>query len=192
MGGGPILLLGGVYVSSSCKVARSGSRDRHCLVTGIVLSIMDVPVVLAKGNPIFQTSPLNDRFASPAGEGAHGFAKVRTVQQGSLVFDMIHAKNLEPNTTYQIHVVGAPGPFTVAGIETFKIVDVTTNGGGILHVKGIDLEFATPGEYRVDVIVTQDGYVAGSVTNAELYMVAAANNLDVLLACQPAFTVTVE
>ena len=105
---------------------------------------------------------------------------------------MRHAKNLEPNTTYQVHVVGAPGPFTVAGIETFKIVDVTTNGGGILHVKGIDLEFATPGEYRVDVIVTQDGYVAGSVTNAELYMVAAANNLDVLLACQPAFTVTVE
>ena len=162
------------------------------VVITLLLSIMVAPGVLA-ANPIFETSPLNDRFASPDGEGGDGFAKVRTVQQGSLVFDRVIAKNLEPNTTYEVHVVaGAEGPFTIVGIAAVKIVDATTNGGGVLHVRDIDLEFDTPGTYRVDVLVTQFGYVSGSIELGELDIVAAANDLDVLLACQPAFTVTVE
>lgn len=167
------------------------------LVTGLILSIMVAPSVLAAPGG-FQASRLNDRFASDAGEGGHGSARVQSVQQGSLVFDRVTASNLEPNTTYQVHVVvGAEGPFTVAGIRTFKIIDVTTNGGGRLlardiHVLDLDDSEVDPGTYRVDVIVTQFGYVAGSVTLAQLDIVAAANDLDILLACQPAFTVTVE
>ena len=118
------------------------------LVTGIVLSIMVVPVVLAKGNPIFQTSPLNDRFASNAGKGADGFAKVRTTQQGSIVFDKVIAKNLTPNTTYEVHVAATPGPdFVVAEIVASKAVLVTTNGEGVLHVKNIDLGGVAAGDY---------------------------------------------
>ncbi len=165
------------------------------IVVGLVFSIGLGSSALA-ANPIFQTSPLNDRFASDAGQGADGFAKVRTVQQGSLVFDSVIAKNLEPNTPYEIHVADTPGPgFVFDEIVCNKRVDVTTNGGGVIHVRDIDLSGCGPGTYRVDVLVTP-AEDSGNPENVPalhpLLPLIAAIDRDILLACQPAFTVTVE
>ena len=156
----------------------------------------DVEVLACE--PIFQTQEMNDRFASPDGKGGGGSATVRRVQQGALVFDSVKAYGLEPNTTYEVHtVLGPEGAFTMAGIITSKIVNVTTDGRGVLevsdiHVMDADGSEVDKGTYRVDILITQPGYVAGSVGNAEVDMVAKLFDLDFLLACQPPFTVTVE
>jgi len=172
------------------------------LVTGILFSIMVAPNVLAKEFPhknrIFDTSDMNDRFAADSGKGGEGFAKVRTVQQDSLVFDMVHLKNLEPNTVYEVHVVvSPPGPFEGPIDAGSLFVEVTTNDEGVLHVRDIALEGVGPGTYRVDIVVTQENapYVLGETAEtgpALLKAVAIAIDRDILSACGPAFTVTVE
>ena len=171
------------------------------LVTGLLLNTMAAPNVLAKEfpgkNPIFQTSVLNDRFAADSGKGGDGFAKVRTVQQGSLVFDSVIAKNLLPDTVYEVHVVvSPPGPFLGPIHPGSLAVKVTTNGGGVLHAKNIALDGVGIGKYRVDIVVTQEDapYVLGETVEPGppfLKETAIDIDRDILLACAPAFTVTI-
>ncbi len=184
---------------------------RHVRLLGLafvmvlLFSIMVVPSVLAKKsfpgkNPIFQTQPLNDRFASNAAqaEDSFGSAKVRTIQQGELVVHWVTAKNLAPNTDYEVHV-GATTPANIGFVccppSASAMVVVTTDDEGVLHVEKVDLGAVAAGDYRVDVLVMPT-FPSKDLTNVPapsgLKNLVDIIDRDVLLACQPAFFVTVE
>ena len=97
--------------------------------------------------------------------------------------------------------MSTPGGFDIDNILAVMIVDATTNTKGTLNIHNIDTGFSTPGENcRVDAIVTEDFVhpdAAGEhdgppdIDVPDLEVIAHAGGLDVLLACTPAFNVTI-
>ena len=172
------------------------------IVTGLLFSVLMAPSVIAKEfpgkNKILQTSLMEDKFANDA--GGTGFATVKLEQEGSLMAEKVVGKNLLANTDYDVHVVVTDELSGFAlPIRGFAVVAVTTNGGGSFNIKDIDTGFVgvVGTKYRIDIIVVKNGFThthnggGPDVTNALLEELAHAADWDVVLACTPAFIVTV-
>ena len=132
-----------------------------------------------------ETSRMNDRFAVE--KGAHGIAKVIVIQTGGIVIDQVKAVRLLPNHPYLLNITTCPPPCAAfpAGI-TVHTTPVTTNSLG--H---IDIGFILPGVfpsgvYRVDAFVTHDHPLLPGPP-----VLPFLGGRDPLLACQPAWRVTV-
>lgn len=117
-------------------------------------------------NGEFQRAELNDRNATT--KGASGFVVIGLLKRGDQPVGIIkenalQASNLKPNHDYYvIELVQLAGPF---GDSSLQIIDkpnafrstVTTNDNGRLVTGGTfpgPAAALDPGEYRVDVVVT--------------------------------------
>ena len=163
------------------------------MVLTLFFSLMTTPTTFAAKN---QVSDMNDRFATDT-TGANGFARVRLTQDGELIVDRVKAKNLEAEHNYQVVVtiqLGAPftGP-SAAGIQSDDVAysgTVTTDKHGNFGLDDFDTGTSAPGVYRIDVFVTHT-HTTGPGSGAGGINLTAEIARDPLLACQPAFIVTV-
>jgi hypothetical protein len=155
-----------------------------------VLVAMAVPLFGGGGTALaehkkFDVFDMNDRVATETGAG--GFGKIRLTQEGSIVLDRLHVKNLSPNHDFEVIVtVGAPGDFTFNPVDIVTSGPITSNTDGHLKIKNFDLGISfAPGDYRVDILVVHPHQPDGTPGGDPL-------TRDLLLACQPAPVVTVE
>ena len=170
------------------------------IMMSLFLAVVATQNTLAARN---QVSDMNDRFADvDTRTGANGFARVRVTQVGEVVVDRVKAKNLLPNTEYQVVVAVQYNydPITTQGPSASGSADqveysgaVPTDKHGNFVLDNFDFELPqdeVPGTHRMDVFVTNlDENGVGSPGGGE--NISNAIERDPLLACQPTFIVTV-
>lgn len=129
-------------------------------------------ITLAK-NPNIDAFDMNDRFSQSGAKG-NGFVKVIDGQMDLT----IHARNLETNHPYEVHVTigGKDVDCSFFEVDHFHFFPITSDSRGKFKFKivGLNLNLES-GQYRIDYIVVHgDGDHGGFV-----------------LACQPASCVTI-
>ncbi len=152
------------------------------LLVVFAVNIAVAPTVSA-GNGKLDVRDMNDRFATEK-TGANGLAKVRATQEGSIEVERVIARSLIPDHLYKVKV-------TVDLTTVFDTASIMSDKHGRLVVNDFDLGAFAPGVYRLDIFVTHP-HPAGTGTAGDGEFIAGLLGSEALLACQPAFTVTVE
>ena len=177
-------------------------KTRHILslsllpISLLLVSCQDTPTTISTSAPSFaRTVPanggptnidsfdMNDRFSGSGAKG-NGTAKVT----GSELNLTIHARHLEANHPYEVHVIVGPpnAEFDVAQVTDVFKFPVTSDKNGKFEFKesGIDL-LQDPGLYRLDYVVVHDFAAHGHDMDTKTFPTS------LILACAPASFVTI-
>ncbi len=162
------------------------------IILGLGVALLTFGLLGSDAEAKNKTSDMNDRHAIEM-TGAGGFATVAQNQKGTVEVARVKVKNLVSRHLYELKVTVLPAggnPRTSFRLETSAPTAAGKKGN--LEFRKFNVGGLPPGDYRVDVFVTHTHSLDTNAPDPPDPPLSDRLDRDVLLACQPAFFVTVK